>query len=76
MIVLFVYSKKRDPKQLFQVLENGLVGGKVLKSFSVTQQIRCNSTNSSSLRVQFFFFLIQILRFIIQPIFLPGQVVD
>ena len=54
MIVPFVCSKKRDPKQLFQVLENGLVGGTVLKSFSVTQQISYNSTNSSSLRVQFF----------------------
>ena len=66
-------SRKRDPEQLFQVLDGGLVSGKGLRSFSVTQQTSYNSTNSSCMHN---FVWIEILWFIIWPIFQPGQVVD
>ena len=38
MIDYFFNWKKSDPEQLFQVLEGGIVSGKILTSFSFTQQ--------------------------------------
>ena len=40
-------EKERSGRQLFHFLEGGLVGGKILKSFSFTQQTSYTSTNSS-----------------------------
>ena len=40
-------GKKEIRNSLFQVLEGGLEGGKILKSFSVTQQTSYTSSNSS-----------------------------
>ena len=37
-MIVILHWKKRDPEQLFQVLEGGIVSGKILKSFSFTQQ--------------------------------------
>ena len=37
-------EKERSGRQLFLFLEGGLVGGKILKSFSVTQQTSYTST--------------------------------
>ena len=38
MIVLLVWLEKERSGAAFQVLEGGLTGGKIRKSFSVTQQ--------------------------------------
>ena len=66
MLLVGIYlggpPKKRDPEQLLQVLDGGLVGGKGLRSFSVTQQASYNSTNSSCMHN---FVWIEILWFII-----------
>ena len=54
------------------ILQGGLVAGKILKPFSVTQQSSYTSTNSSCTILLW----IEILWFIIWPIFLPSQVMD
>ena len=58
-------GKKEIPNSLFQVLEGGLVGGKILKSFSVTQQTSYTSSNSSCTILLW----MEILWFTKRPIF-------
>ena len=58
--VVIVSWKKRDPEQIFQVLEGGLKGGKILNSFSVAQQTSYTTNSSCTILLW-----IELLRFII-----------
>ena len=62
--------KKEIRNSLFQVLEGGLVGGKILKPFSVTQQTSYTFSNSSCTILLW----IEILWFTKRPIFDSCQV--
>ena len=62
-------EKERSGRQLFLFLEGGLVGGKILESFSVTLQTSDTSTNSSCTILLW----IGILWFIIRPICLSAR---
>ena len=58
-------KRERDPEQIFQFLESGLKGGKMLKSFSVTQQTSYTTNSSCTILLW-----IELLRFIISLIWL------
>ena len=53
-------ERERDPEQIFQFLESGLKGGKMLKSFSVTQQTSYTTNSSCTILLW-----MELLRFII-----------
>ena len=53
-------KRERDPEQIFQFLESSLKGGKMLESFSVTQQTSYTTNSSCTILLW-----IELLRFII-----------